>query len=135
MSMTEMRALCLGICGVLLCATELLPGGTLYAQRVAPAGIRRVSNASEAERITASLRFAVRQSASDSSGADRMEHAVVGAAVGAVVGVAVGYHRGKRADAQCTDVCAGPAIATLVLPPFYGLVGAAVGGIVGYVVP
>jgi len=133
--MAKGRSLRIGICGALLSATEALSSGALQAQRVAPAGVRHKTEAARVETINPVLRFAVRQWTSDSSGAARMEHAVVGAAVGAAVGVAVGYYRGRSADAQCTGDCGGPAIATLVYPPLYGLVCAGVGAIVGYLLP
>jgi hypothetical protein len=55
--------------------------------------------------------------------------------LGIVVGAAIGYQKGKREDALCTPECGGPQIGTLVDPLAYGIVGGAIGAIVGYAFP
>lgn len=126
------QAICLAIWSLLSTA---LPGRPLQAQRMAPVGVRLSTGNWVAGRSTPPLHFTVRRLAADSRDAERARHAVIGTAVGALAGVALGYHRGKIADASCSSECGGPRIATLIDPPIYGLLGAAVGAIIGYWLP
>lgn len=123
----------LGICGLFLCAVEPVRTGALQAQRPEPVGVQRISDeAALGARLIA--RGPVMRSPSDSLGVDRAERAVWGAAIGGVIGVAVGYHRGKVADDRCGSECGGPkGLGPLVVGAVFGLVGSALGAIVGYV--
>lgn len=124
------------VCSLFLCCIEAAAGGALRAQVVAPVGVRpRPSPNTAAVQTTLTWSIFARPSTSDSPGTDRMRHAVIGAAIGAVAGVAIGYHHGKVEDARCSSECGGPRIATLVDPPLFGLLGGAIGAVVGYVFP
>lgn len=121
--MTKRRALRFVFCSLVFCNIEAGAGGALQGQRVAPVAAR------------ATFSIAVGRPTFDSLGVERAHHAVIGAAIGAVAGVAIGYHRGRVEDARCGGECGGPRIATLVDPPLFGLLGAAIGAAVGYLFP
>lgn len=122
-------------CFLVCCVIQPFAARPLQAQRVAPVGARPLTEGVLPGKIAAPLGIAVRRAPSDSSRGDRVQHAVVGAAIGAVVGLGLGYYRGRMADADCSSECGGPRIATLVYPPLYGMLGGAIGALVGYVFP
>ena len=123
----------LGAFGLILGAGEPLVMDTLRAQQAVPVGARRLSAEATTSHFDRSWQESVRWSAPDSSVVERMQHALWGAAIGGIVGIAVGYERGKASDRRCGSECGGPVgIAPLVEGVFFGLVGSALGAVVGY---
>ena len=118
--------------GVILCASSTLNTAGLSAQQSVPAGVHRSSSLGREAALAASVHPTVRVM-SDSGGPDRAQSAVLGAAIGGAVGIVLGYHHGKVDDARCGSECGGPRGIAPVADAFvFGLVGAALGAVVGY---
>lgn len=132
--MTKRQAVLVVICSLLFCNIDAGASRGLKAQQVSPIGVS-LSRDTAAVKIASALSISITRSTSDSTGVERAHHAVIGAVIGAVAGIAVGYHHAKVQDARCTGECGGPRISRLVDPPLFALLGAAIGGILGYVFP
>lgn len=83
-----------------------------------------------------SRRYPVQFEGDTTSHRHRLRNVLIGAATGGVVGATIGARRGARSDReQCVPECGGPPLGAPLYGFIFGVVGMALGGVVGFLWP